>query len=58
MPFIFNFQKWNTKLTPEQRDQANEIKQKYDGKIVQNREDLIKFRNDLNNDLTALTGKG
>ncbi len=58
MPFIFNFQKWNTKLTPEQRDKANEIKQKYDGKIVQNREDLIKFWNDLSNDLTALTGKG
>ncbi len=44
-------------LTPEQRGKADEIKKKYDGKLIQNREEFIKFRNDLNDDLIRLTGK-
>ena len=58
MPFIFVFENWKTRLTPEQRGKADEIKEKYDGKLIQNREELIKFRNDLNDDLIRLTGKG
>ena len=58
MPFIINFDSWKVEIKPEQQERADALKQKYHGKVIQNREELIKVQNDLNNELTELTGKG
>jgi len=57
MPFILQFQQMNFGLKEDQKAEFERIKQKYNNKLCTTREDIKKIQDELDNELSKLTGK-
>ncbi len=57
MPFILKFEQIKFKLKEDQKEEFERIKKKYDNKLCTTREDIKKIQDELDNDLSKLTGK-